>query len=82
MLYDPLTINLSGVIDFSDIAIGEPARDFIYIYEDYGPVLLGEVLNHYAGRDSASMMSAIRKWYLLEAISWTVEMFNARGGCY
>jgi len=76
VLYDPQSGNLTGVIDFSDLAIGDPARDFIYIYEDFGPLLLREVLNHYAGRDAQLMMSAIRKWYLLEAISWTVEMFN------
>jgi aminoglycoside 2''-phosphotransferase len=76
VLYDPQNGTLTGVIDFGDLAIGDPARDFIYIYEDFGPLLLREVLNRYAGRDAQLMMSAIRKWYLLEAISWTVEMFN------
>jgi aminoglycoside 2''-phosphotransferase len=75
VLYDPQNGNLTGVIDFGDLAIGDPARDFIYIYEDYGPSLLREVLNRYAGKDAPQMMSAIRKWYLLEAISWTVERF-------
>lgn len=75
VLYDPQNGNLTGVIDFSDLAIGDPARDFIYIYEDYGPSLLREVLNRYAGNAAPQMMSAIRKWYLLEAISWTVERF-------
>ena len=73
MFYDPETGELTGVIDFSDLAIGEPARDFIYVYEDYGPVILREVLHHYAGKEAPEMMSAIRKWYLLEAISWTIQ---------
>jgi aminoglycoside 2''-phosphotransferase len=76
VLSDPLNGNLTGVIDFGDLAIGDPARDFIYIYEDFGPLLLREVLNRYAGRDAQLMISAIRQWYLLEAISWTVEMFH------
>ena len=73
VLYDPQVGKLTGVIDFGDIAIGDPARDFIYIYEDFGPVILGEVLRHYAGNDSSAMILAIRKWYLLEALSWTIQ---------
>jgi aminoglycoside 2''-phosphotransferase len=74
VLYDPQTKNVTGLIDFGDIVIGDPARDFIYIYEDYGPVILTEVLNRYAGQDALKMMFPIRKWYLLEAISWTCQM--------
>lgn len=75
VLYDPSTLQLTGVIDFGDIVIGDPARDFIYIYEDLGPRLLWEVLTRYAGKDASKMMPAIRKWYLLEAISWTIGMY-------
>ena len=75
VLYNPSTLHLTGVIDFADLVIGDPARDFIYIYEDFGPGLLQEVLTRYAGKDASKMMPAIRKWYLLEAISWTVGMY-------
>jgi aminoglycoside 2''-phosphotransferase len=78
VLYDPLTHRLTGVIDFGDIAVGEPARDFIYIYEDFGPALLGEVLHHYAGNKTPTMMPEIRKWYLIEAISWTIQMYRKK----
>jgi len=80
LLYNAQTGHLTGVIDFGDLAIGDPARDFIYVYEDYGPLILEEVLARYAGTDAALMLSPIRKWYLLEAISWTVEMFVTRHG--
>jgi aminoglycoside 2''-phosphotransferase len=76
VLYDPLTLQLTGVIDFGDLVIGDPARDFIYIYEDFGPTILQEVLTHYAVKDAPTMMAAIRKWYLLEAISWTIAMYR------
>lgn len=75
LLYDPMTSRLTGVIDFGDLVIGDPARDFIYVYEDYGPILLQEVLTRYAGKDALKMTSEIRKWYLLEAISWTIAMY-------
>ena len=75
LLYDPSTLQLTGVIDFGDIILGDPARDFIYIYEDFGPMLLREVLSPYAGKQASRMMPAIRKWYLLEAISWTIGKY-------
>ena len=75
VLYNPQTGNLTGVIDFGDLVIGDPARDFIYIYEDYGSLILAEVLVRYVRTDASLTLSAIRKWYLLEAITWTVEMF-------
>ena len=75
LLYDPMTLQLTGVIDFGDLVMGDPARDFIYIYEDFGPRLLGEVLTRYAGKAASKMMPAIRKWYLLEAITWTIGMY-------
>lgn len=73
VFYDPRSGHLTGVIDFGDIAIGDPARDFIYVYEDYGPLILREVLKRYAGKNAPKMMPEIRKWYLLEAISWTIN---------
>ena len=75
VLYDPSTLSLTGVIDFGDLVIGDPARDFIYIYEDFGPQILQDVLTRYAGKDTPKIMPAIRKWYLLEAISWTIKMY-------
>lgn len=75
VLYDPSSLSLTGVIDFGDLVIGDPARDFIYIYEDFGPLILQDVLTHYAGKDTSTMMSAIRKWYLLEAVSWTINRY-------
>jgi aminoglycoside phosphotransferase (APT) family kinase protein len=74
LLYDPSTLHLTGVIDFADLVIGDPSRDFIYIYEDFGPLILQEILTRYAGQDAPKMMPAIRNWYLLEAISWTIGM--------
>jgi aminoglycoside 2''-phosphotransferase len=72
VLYDPSALRLSGVIDFGDLVIGDPARDFIYIYEDFGPLILHEILTRYAGQNAPKMMPSIRKWYVLEAISWTI----------
>lgn len=78
LLYNASTGHLTGVIDFGDIAMGPPARDFIYIYEDYGPELLAHVLSHYTNRgDAPSLLSEIKQWCLLEAIEWTLKMLTS-----
>jgi aminoglycoside 2''-phosphotransferase len=74
LLCDESTGRLTGVIDFGDIALGDPARDFIYIYEDYGPAILADVLSHYSDRGAPSLLPEIRKWYLLEVVAWTLDM--------
>lgn len=78
LLGDPSTGRLTGIIDFGDLAVGEPTRDFIYLYEDYGPSFLTAVLERYAAEGTPPTLPEIRKWYLLEAVAWTVEMYRAR----
>lgn len=77
VLFEPASGALTGIIDFGDLAIGSPARDFIYIYEDFGPDMLNAVLDRYAGSAAGDLLRETRQWYLLEAAAWTVEMHNA-----
>lgn len=73
LLYDESTGELTGVIDFGDLVLGPPARDFIFIYEDFSVERCEEVVAAYAGADAAELMENVRAWYLLEALSWTLE---------
>lgn len=73
VLFDARRGGLSGIIDFGDLAVGDPARDFIYVYEDFGPELLAAVLRGYPREDAVALLPRIRAWYLLEAVAWTVE---------
>jgi aminoglycoside phosphotransferase (APT) family kinase protein len=75
VLYDEATAALTGVIDFGDVALGPPARDFIFLYEDFGPALCEEVLSVYAtsAGTEAPTFADVRAWYLLEGVSWTLE---------
>ncbi len=74
VLHDPQTGSLTGIIDFGDIVLGDPARDFIFIHEDFGPHMLEEVLQHYPTPDLEALREGIWRWGLLEAATWTVEM--------
>ena len=42
---------LTGVIDWSDAAITDPAVDFARLYRDFGPVFLASVVGAYGGLD-------------------------------
>lgn len=73
VLFDPRSGQLTGVIDFGDLALGDAARDFIYIYEDFGSHMLAAVLRHYAREDTATLLPRIHMWYILDAMEWTIE---------
>jgi aminoglycoside 2''-phosphotransferase len=78
VFFDRTTARLTGIIDFGDVAVGDPARDFIYVYDDFGPEILVSVLAHYPREPAATILPRIRLWYLLEAAAWTIRMHEAR----
>jgi len=79
LLYDEASGRLTGVIDFGDVALGPPARDLIYIYEDFGVERCQEVVAAYAGPGASAFMEEVRAWYLLETLAWTLERLHAGG---
>jgi aminoglycoside phosphotransferase (APT) family kinase protein len=75
VLCEPSSGRLTGVIDFGDLAVGDPARDFIYIHEDYGPEMLASVFRHYPGEDAETLLPRVRMWSVLEAVAWTLARY-------
>lgn len=49
VLVDPETWRITGVIDWTDAAIVDPAFDFGKLHRDLGPSALGTALRHYGG---------------------------------
>lgn len=47
VLVDPATLVVTGVIDWADAAITDPACDLALIYRDLGPDALTSLLDHY-----------------------------------
>ena len=77
VLHDPATGRVTGVIDFGDLSIGDPAIDLVYVHEEYGDAILRRVLSHH-GADAADAMPArVRFWYLHRAAEWTLERVAA-----
>src|SRR5690606_32545940 len=76
VLYDEAAGKVTGVIDFGDMAIGDPAWDLVYLYEDYGEDFLTRALRAYPGDDPGRL--ARMRWHLVvDAVRWAVECTEA-----
>lgn len=53
VLVDPNGLAISGIIDWADAAITDPAIDLAKLYRDLGPQALGSILAHYSGTGEA-----------------------------
>ena len=47
ILIDTVNKQISGIIDFGDIAIGDPSYDFLYLLDEFGKRFLKEVFRFY-----------------------------------
>jgi len=79
VMHDPETGRVTGVIDFGDLAIGDPARDFIYVHEDFGPDVLARLLPLYRLESPEAMFPRLRFHYLLSATEWALSMREEGG---
>lgn len=60
---------ISGVIDFTDFQIGDPAFDFAGLYWDFGLEFTEEVLKGYSGdEDKSELLERVTSFYGLQPI--------------
>lgn len=75
VLVDPERGVITGIIDWGDAVIGDPARDLIFLYEDWGMDFLDLALGAYAP-DAAGvdrLRSRVLLHYLADQLDWTVR---------
>ncbi|MDQ3069157.1 MAG: phosphotransferase [Acidobacteriota bacterium] len=60
VLIDAKAKKVTGIIDWSDVAIGEPAADFAGIFHWGGETLLRRVIAEYCGRLDAAQLACAR----------------------
>lgn len=46
ILYDRATDTITGIIDWGDMALGDPDYDLLYLYQDYGRAFVERLLEH------------------------------------
>jgi aminoglycoside phosphotransferase (APT) family kinase protein len=68
ILVDSRSGRVSGIIDWGDTAIGDPAIDFACLYTWYGKSWLENVLAHYTGKLDAEIISRSRYLAMCVAI--------------
>lgn len=64
ILFDPVRQLVTGIIDWEDAAIGDPAFDFTGLL-DYGPEFMQEVLAGYRGQQDGGMLNRARFYYAI-----------------
>lgn len=76
VLFDVEGRRISGVIDFSDVVITDPALDVMYLYAAYGAAFLDAFLPRYdAGRveEMRGRVLALYGWYTAIRLLWALE---------
>jgi len=61
VFYDEARQELSGVIDFGDVTLGDAAADFHSILGDFGAELLKQVLGHYSPEVGQGFVERVKK---------------------
>jgi aminoglycoside 2''-phosphotransferase len=64
---------ITGVIDWGDVVIGDPARDFIFVYEDWGRDFLELALEGYGREPKDRIRPRVHIHYLVDQLAWTLR---------
>ncbi len=81
VLVNTATSVITGIIDWTDAAISDPARDFAPIYRDLGPEVFELTVAHYGGHfDDADRERATfyARYKLLEDVAYGLSTSGAR----
>lgn len=73
VLVDVAAGELTGVIDWGDVVIGDPARDFIFLYEDWGSDFLDLALDGYGLEAKDDLLYRVHLRYLADQLEWTLD---------
>jgi aminoglycoside 2''-phosphotransferase len=74
-LHDPSTQRLTGIIDLNGMILGPPARDFMYLREDYGADFTRRVLQHTRLELEPTLLELefLHLWHTAARLLWALE---------
>ena len=82
VMVDPGTGGVTGIVDWGDAVLGDPALDLATVLTDFGPWVLARVLAGYRHPREAGLRDRIR-WVarrrMVEDLAWRVRTEDARG---
>ena len=73
VLYDADARRIVGIIDWGDLATGDPDFDLLYLRQDYGEAFVARLLDHYAHPDPARLFEKLRVFDACDQINTIVE---------
>ena len=80
VLFDPAAGAVSAVLDFGDLRRGEPAWDLVFLYRDYGPAFVADLLPAYAPPDPAALLRRLYWGYQLAVLDALLDAARATPG--
>jgi aminoglycoside 2''-phosphotransferase len=60
ILFDQATSTVTGIIDWGDLAIGDPDFDLLYLFQDYGRQFVDRLLNYLPHPEPGRLMRKLR----------------------
>jgi len=78
VLFDPASRSVSALIDFSDVVIGDPAWDVVYLYEDYGPDFVRRFFGAHDAPPPRLFLERVHRLAALEAVQWALRCARGR----
>jgi aminoglycoside 2''-phosphotransferase len=76
ILFDPERREITGIIDFSDMIIGDGIEDLMYLYDDFGLDFMGIFLKYYHDGNHRSLLERLHFYYerhTIGRILWAIE---------
>lgn len=68
LIFDEHAIKIVGIIDFGDMFIGDPAHDFVQLWEKYGDEFLLSVLRYYGAGDPLQYLRRVATLHCCECL--------------
>jgi aminoglycoside phosphotransferase (APT) family kinase protein len=76
VLWDPKLAEVTGIIDFGDMIIGDGAQDLAGLYDDFGPAFVRDVLAELPDGDRETLVRRVYRLYELSVVEWAVDVLD------
>jgi aminoglycoside 2''-phosphotransferase len=76
ILFDPERREITGIIDFSDMIIGDGIEDLMYLYDDFGVEFIDIFLKYYHDDNRRSLLERLHFYHerhTIGRILWAIE---------
>lgn len=76
LLLDSAQGTLQGVIDFNNMFVGHPDREFLYMYEACGAEFVQKILGHIPDSDAARVLEHLQLlhiWHTVLKLQWAID---------